>query len=84
MFQTKNIALSIAFLCLNFIISAQGTVERPSKPIIDTLTFFNWPSIPDWPRTAISNNGQFVLYATHNLPAGKSSLIVQALKDNQK
>lgn len=80
----KNIALFIAFLHLSPFVFAQGASVPPSKSIVDTPMFFNWPSIEDWPAPAISNNGQFALYATRNIPVGVSILTVQALNGKKK
>src|SRR5687768_6950026 len=80
----KNIFFIIAFFGLCSSVFSQGASVSPSKPVVDTPMFFNWPSLEDFPAPAISNNGKFVLYSVRNIPAGKRSLIVQALNSNEK
>lgn len=80
----KNIAPFIVFLCLPSLLFAQGAAMQPAKPVVDAPTFFNWPSIEDWPAPAISNNGQFAFYAVHNVPSGSQSLTILALNSIEK
>lgn len=79
----KYIALFIALFRLSPLVFSQSAPLPPSKPIVDTPMFFNWPSIEDWPAPAISTNGQFVLYSVRNIPAGSRSLTVHALNGNE-
>src|SRR5687768_7071077 len=78
------IFLFVAFLFSAVSVFAQGTYVAASKPIVDTAAFFNWPILEDWPAPAISNDGQFALYATRNVQVGMRNLTVQSLNGKTK
>lgn len=80
----KHVAPFLVFLSLLSLLFAQSAAMQPAKPVVDTPTFFSWPSVEDWPAPAISNNGQFALHAVRNIPSGSCNLTVQALNSNQK
>lgn len=80
----KHLILLMVFIPIVGFVFGQGGSMPTSKLTIDTPVFFNWPTLEDWPFAAISNNGQFVLYNTHNIPAGTYNLMVQALNSCQK
>jgi dipeptidyl aminopeptidase/acylaminoacyl peptidase len=80
----KIIPLFILFFYLPSSVFAQGAPMHPDKQPVEAPAFFNWPSLENKPAPAISNNGQFALYAVRNAIPGRRSLTVQALHNNEK
>lgn len=80
----KHFILLTVFLTEAIFLLGQGGPIGTTKPAVDTPAFFNWPALLDWPTPAISNDGQFALYATKNVPSGVSTLTVQALNSKKE
>lgn len=80
----KHFTLLITFLIVAKSVFGQGGSIASSKPTVDTPAFFNWPILESWPAPAITNNGQFALYATRNLSASIPDLTIQALNGKDK
>lgn len=79
----KNVFFVIIILTSSTNLFSQMQMAS-AKPIVDTGSFFNWPSVVDWVGTSISNDGRFVLYKVENVPAGEKSLILQSSDGQDK
>jgi dienelactone hydrolase len=55
-----------------------------SKPPVDTASFFHWPTIAGYGQPALSNDGKFVMYIIHNIPAKGNTLVIHCLKTKQE
>lgn len=81
----KHFILLMLFLLIIGSLSAQGGGSMaPSKPVVDSPSFFKWPVLGNTPAPAISNNGHFAFYTARNIPPGRHSFTVQALNGSKK